>query len=116
MSTHPASYRQLSSDSTFVEIIARQELEISSRQMYYLPSDRLAEIESGLRDGDIVGITTNIKGLDIIHTGVLVRKSGRMHLMHASSQFKKVMISADPLEDYLANNKAATGVMVARPL
>ena len=116
MSTHPASYRQLSSDSTFVEIIARQELEISSRQMYYLPSDRLAELESGLRKGDIVGITTNIKGLDIIHAGVLVRKSGRMHLMHASSQFKKVMISADPLEDYLANNKAATGVMVARPL
>jgi len=36
--------------------------------------------------------------------------------MHASSQFKKVMISADPLEDYLANNKAATGIMVARPL
>jgi len=116
MSTHPASYRQLSSDSTFVEIIARQELEFSSRQMYYLPKDRLPELESGLREGDIVGITTSIKGLDIIHVGVLIRKSGRMHLMHASSQFKKVMISADPLEDYLANNKAATGIMVARPL
>ena len=116
MSSHPESYRQLSSNSAFIEIIARQEVGISSRQMYYLPKDRLAEFESGLREGDIVGITTSISGLDITHVGVLVRKSGRMHLMHASSRFKKVIISTYPLEEYLENSKSATGIMVARPL
>ena len=116
MSTHPASYRQLSSNSTFIEIIAHQEMKISSRQMFYLPKDRLPDQESGLREGDIVGITTSISGLDITHVGVLVRKSGRMHLMHASSRFKKVIISTGPLEDYLENSKSASGIMLARPL
>ena len=116
MSTHPASYRQLSSDSSSVEIIARQELEISSRQMYYLPKNRLPELESDLREGDIVGITTSVKGLDISHVGILVRKSDRVHLLHASSMHRIVILSEETLEDYLANNKSATGIMVARPL
>ena len=106
MSTHPASYQQLSSDSSFVEIIARQEHEISSRQLYYLPKDRLAEFESDLRDGDIVGITTSVKGLDISHAGILVRKSDHVHLLHASSMHRMVILSEETLEDYLANNKS----------
>ena len=116
MSTHPASYRQLSSDSSFVEVIASQELEISSRQMYYLPKDRLSELESGLREGDIVGITTSIGGLDITHVGVLVSKSDRIHLLHASSRHRKVILSEETLEDYLDNSKSVTGIMIARPL
>lgn len=116
MSTHPASYPQLARDPTLIETIASQEQKISLREMYYVPKDRLPELESGLREGDIVGITTSISGLDIIHVGVLVRKSGRMHLMHASSRHKKVIISTETLEDYLANSKSATGIMLVRPL
>jgi uncharacterized short protein YbdD (DUF466 family) len=116
MSTHPDSYRQLAKDRELIEIIAVQEQKISAREMYFVSKDRIAELEADLKEGDIVGITTSISGLDIIHVGLLIRKSGRIHLLHASSRSKKVLISEEPLEDYLANNKSATGIMIARPL
>jgi hypothetical protein len=116
MSTHPASYQQLLSDPELVEIIAVQEREISAREMYYVSLDQLPDLDSSLREGDVVGITTRIKGLDISHVGILVRKSGRIHLLHASSRQGKVILSEETLEVYLANNKSATGILVARPL
>jgi hypothetical protein len=67
-------------------------------------------------DGDIVGITTGIEGLDISHVGVLVRKAGRIHIIHASSKAEKIIVSEETLEEYLLTNKSATGIMVARPI
>lgn len=115
MSTHPGSYRQLKDNPGFIEEIKKQEEKISSRIAYYIPEEKIKNIESLLMDGDIVGITTNIKGLDISHVGILIRKGGSMHLMHASSAAKKVVVSANTLEEYLLNSKSATGIMVARP-
>jgi len=115
MSTHPQSYVQLK-DSTLILIIANQEKEISSREMYYIPEEKLAEVEDLLKDGDIAGITTGIKGLDILHVVILVRKEGRIHLLHASTSLNKVIISEETLENYLKKSKSATGIMVTRPL
>ena len=84
--------------------------------MYYLPKKKLSEYENELREGDIVGITTSIQGLDITHVGILVERDGRIHLMHASSVAEKVVISEEPLEDYLHAGSKVTGIMVARPL
>ena len=116
MSTHPDSYRQLKDSSHLVEIIAQQEKNINSRQHFYIPEEKLAEVEDQLMDGDIVGITTNIEGLDISHMGILVRKAGRIHLLHASSTAEKVVLSDETLEEYLLSSRSATGIMVARPL
>ncbi|HDR52820.1 MAG TPA: DUF1460 domain-containing protein [Mariniphaga anaerophila] len=116
MSTHPDSYRQLKDSSHLVEIIAQKEKDINSRQHFYIPEEKLAEVEDQLMDGDIVGITTSIEGLDISHMGILVRKAGRIHLLHASSSAEKVVLSDETLEEYLLNSKSATGIMVARPL
>ncbi len=116
MSTHPSSYQQLASDPTIIEILAAQEEELSAREQYFVSIGSLPDLESGLRDGDIVGITTSIKGLDISHVGILVRKSNGIHLLHASSRHGKVILSEETLEDYLVKNKSATGIMVARPL
>jgi len=115
MSTHPGSYVQLK-DSTLIPEIAQKEKEISSLKMYYIPEDKIAEVENLLMDGDIVGITTNIDGLDILHVVLLNRVDGHIHLLHASSASGKVVLSEETLEDYLRNNKRATGIMVARPL
>lgn len=116
MSTHPDSYRQLKDSSHLVEIIAQKENDINSRQHFYIPEEKLAEVENQLMDGDIVGITTSIDGLDISHMGILVRKAGRIHLLHASSSAEKVVLSEETLEEYLMSSKSATGIMVARPL
>ncbi len=116
MSNHPDSYRKLKDNPPLVEVIARQEKEISKREMYYVPESRLAEVESKLQEGDIVGITTGVKGIAISHVGILVKRSGRMHLLHASSAAEKVVVSETTLETYLVKSKSATGIMVARPL
>ncbi len=116
MSTHPDSYRQLKDSSHLVDIIVQKENDINSRQHFYIPEEKLAEVENQLVDGDIVGITTSIEGLDISHMGILMRKAGRIHLLHASSAAEKVVLSEETLEEYLMNSKSATGIMVARPL
>ena len=115
MSTHPESYVQLK-DSTLIPVIARQEREISKREMYYIPVERIAEFENQLMDGDIAGITTSIKGMDISHVVILQRVGERMHILHASLAAKKVILSEETLEEYLKSSKPATGIMVARPL
>jgi hypothetical protein len=115
MSTHPESYPMLKDSSQLVEIIAEQEKNINSRNLFYIPENKIAEVEDKLMDGDIVGITTNIDGLDISHVGILVRKAGRIHLMHASSLAEEVIVSEGTLEDYLLGSKSANGIMVARP-
>jgi hypothetical protein len=116
MSTHPDSYQQLKENSELVQILAEQENQISAREAYYIPENKISEFEDKLMDGDIVGITTGIKGLDISHVGILVRKAGRIHIMHASSKAEKVIVSEETLGEYLLSSKSATGIMVARPV
>jgi hypothetical protein len=116
MSKHPDSYRQLKDSIPLVEAIAAQEKLISARKMFFIPETKIAELESKLMDGDIVGITTGIEGIAIQHVVILVRKEGRIHLMHASSKAEKVVVSETTLEEYLLNNKSASGIMLARPL
>ncbi|MBK6282852.1 MAG: DUF1460 domain-containing protein [Draconibacterium sp.] len=115
MSTHPESYLQLKNHPEIQKIIAEREREISMRKTYFIPKEKIGEIESKLNDGDIVGITSRVDGLDISHVGILVRINGRIHLMHASTTAEKVVISDNSLEDYLLKSKSVTGIMVARP-
>jgi len=116
MSTHPESYSQLEKDSTLVEGIRRQEAAISARDLYYIPEEQVKEAEPGLQEGDIAGITTSIEGIAIMHVVILVRRDGRIHMLHASSSAGRVVVSDQPLSDYLRNSELATGIMVARPL
>jgi hypothetical protein len=116
MSTHPDSYTRLKEDTSLVQAIAGQEKLISAREMFFIPETRIAELESQLKDGDIAGITTEIKGIAIQHVVILIRVDGRIHTMHASSAAEKVVISENSLEDYLLNSQSATGIMLARPL
>jgi len=116
MSTHPDSYPQLKDNAPFVQRLKASEEEISSRKMYFIPKEEIGKYESQLHDGDIVGLTTSVKGLDITHVGIIVHVNGRVHLMHASSKEMKVVVSEQTLFDYLAGRDSVTGIMVARPL
>lgn len=115
MSTHPESYRQLK-NAAFIPDIVKQEKALSTRELFYIPEEKLAGFESLLKDGDIAGITTNIAGIDILHAIILIRIGGRIHLLHAPESGGKVLISDETLEEYLKRGKAANGIMVARPL
>lgn len=115
MSTHVDSYKRLTENPMFVDQIAMTEREISARDYYYIPQEKIKDVESKIISGDIIGITTNVEGLDIAHTGIAIRmEDGRIHFMHAPIVGKKVQITEKPLADYIAGNKKQNGIMVLR--
>lgn len=116
MSTHADSYRQLKDNPKFVDEIAAIEKQISSRKYFYIPQEKIASVEQKIESGDIIGITTNIDGLDIAHTGIAIRMDdGRIYLLHAPNIGFKVQITEKPLADYIKENKKQTGIIVLRP-
>lgn len=67
-----------------------------------------------LSNGDIVAITTSIKGLDVTHTGIIKVINGTAHLVHASSKAGKVIIDDTTLANYVRYNRTSTGIRVVR--
>ena len=114
MSTHPESYRQLKEDPDLVKVIREQEEEISAREHHFLPKEKVEAAEKHFRSGDILGITTDIGGLDTSHTGIALWHNERLHLLHAPLAGKKVEISEFPLAAYLERNKRQTGLIIVR--
>ena len=113
MSENPRFYPQLA-DLTLVEKLKEREAIIKTRPYFFIPKEKIQQLESKLEPGDLIAITTHMKNLDIVHVGFAVRQNGRIHLMHASSVSKKVEISTLPLSEYLLGNKSQSGIMVSR--
>jgi len=116
MSKNPKEYPQLINDPVTTAQIQTIEEKISAQKFYYIPADQFESIESLVKDGDIVTLTTSIPGIDVSHVGILLKKDGRVHLLHASSSSMKVTVSAEPFAQYLTKSKKTTGVMIARPV
>lgn len=114
MSTHPEAYPQLTAKPELIGDIKKIEEEIAAREYFYIPKEALKNTEVYLEEGMIVAFTTNIDGLDVIHTGITTRVEDRMHLIHASSDAKQVVISKEPLVDYVMNNSLQTGVILLK--
>lgn len=116
MTTHPSSYKQLKAQSELIPKIAACEAAINARPHRYLPADKIAESERYFQTGDIIGITTDGRGIDISHTGLLVRdEKGVIHFLDASSVSNKVTLEPR-LSDAIGRRKKNTGIMVARPI
>ena len=115
MSTHASSYKQLA-DEKYLKSIKEAEANLNKREHYYIPKNRIGDVESQIEPGDILAITTSIDGLDVVHTGIAIRSNGVLKYLHAPLSKGKVQISEQSLVQYLAVNKKQTGIMVARPL
>jgi len=113
MSTHRSAYVQLTSDD-YLARIKEAEAGLNARKRFYIPKDKISTLESGIQSGDLIAITTTIKGLDVSHVGLAYKRNGRIHLLHASTRSKKVEISDVPLANYLARSKSQAGIMVCR--
>jgi hypothetical protein len=113
MTTHRNSYPALLDDKVFNEI-CKIEKKISRRKFYVLPAARLDRSEGKIKTGDIVAMVSNAKGLDVAHVGFALWKGKKLHLLHASSRAKSVVISAQPLLAYLRQKKKFSGIIVAR--
>ncbi|MEO8512786.1 MAG: N-acetylmuramoyl-L-alanine amidase-like domain-containing protein [Ignavibacteria bacterium] len=114
MTNHTKSYKQLSS-STELEGIKAAEEAINSRYYYYIPTSAISKSYDQMQTGDIIATTTSIGGLDVTHTGYVYKEGGGTYFMHASSKSKKVIISPEELQDYVASDSKKTGIMIARP-
>lgn len=116
MSTHPDSYRQLRENPQFVPLIRQQEEAIMERETYYIPKEKVSAVLDQFRNGDIIGTTTNMEGLDTSHTGIVIWTDGDCRFMHAPLKGGQVMISDVSLAEYLMRIPTQTGIMVVRPL
>ena len=116
MSHHPDSYKAIANNAVNLAAIDKQEKKLTRSEKYYIPTEKIESLKNLLKDGDIIGITTNVEGLDITHVGIIIFKGDELHFIHASSKAEKVIISEETLYDYLSNRNSTTGIMVARPL
>lgn len=115
MSSNSDKYSALSNNNFLVDIIKQQEKAINQRKHYYIPNKNVKNIESKLRNSDIIAIVTDIKGLDYSHTGLIYKSEEDIGLFfHASTTKKKVIID-NRISEYLQNNKRSIGITVARP-
>lgn len=85
-----------------------------NRTIYFIPSDALdASVLSKLMTGDFVGIYTDKEGLDVSHTGIIIKKDGKVFLRHASSKEKNQKVVDEILSEYMKNKP---GLVVYRPV
>ena len=113
MTAHKEAYKQLEDPDNYLGIFD-VESEINERRMYYIPKGEISLYYDMLEDGDIVGLTSTLPGLDVAHTGFVFKKDGKAYLMHASLKNKEVEFSSEEIEDYLRGNSKQGGIMVAR--
>lgn len=116
MSQHPEYYSALKTHPNYVKKISAIEAKINTNSYFYIPKDKISLVSKKINTGDIIGITTNIKGLDMSHTGMAVNIEGVFYLLHASSDFKKVMVTELPFVNYTKEMKSQTGIVVLRLL
>ena len=97
-----------------IEEIQKIEKEINSKNYFYIKKENLKDEIERIKSGDIIAITTKIKNLDISHVGFAIWRDSKLHLLHASSKYKKVLISKKNLYQYLLDNKKQSGILVLR--
>lgn len=116
MTSNREAYRQLRENPSLVDSVRGVELALNEREWYWIPQDRIDEAAPGIQEGDIIGITTSIAGLDVSHTGLATWVADRLHLLHAPDVGHPVEISAQPLGDKVRTSRLQTGIVVARPI
>lgn len=85
---------------------------VTPRQIHYIPSSNVdQEVLSELQPGDYVGIYSDLPGLDVSHTGLVVVDNGVVFLRHASSRIGSRRVIDEDLLEYL---KGKPGLVVYR--
>ena len=105
MTTHVDSYLPMKKNPELVKEMAAHEKNWQGTVVSYIPKEKLnlSSDELKIKDGDVLAMVTNIKGLDIVHVGFAFWREGKLHLLHASSSAKKVI--EDPQTQYASSGK-----------
>lgn len=117
MSAHPELYKHLKSKPDMIQKIRQKELRTSGKTYRYIPKSLLNESADRIgivHTGDIVAIITSKSGLDTSHIGIAVWQDGKLHLLNASSIYKKVVLDKSTFYQYSQRQKSQLGIRVFR--
>ena len=84
-----------------------KEIPTKKRDISYIKSNIIDK--TLLKNGDYVGIYTDKKALDVTHTGIIIKKFGKVFIRHASSLEKRIIDS-----ELLEYTKNKLGVIIYR--
>ena len=112
MSEQRQLYRPMQSEELFDCIRRREE----SRQVvqHYVPLHAIESVLPRIQSGDLFAIATRVEGLDVSHTGVLVREGSSVDAIHAAPG-RGVMRSRS-FGRYLRSIPDAIGAVIVRPV
>ncbi|QLC52551.1 DUF1460 domain-containing protein [Bartonella alsatica] len=112
---------QISSDAVNIEKYLNKKadggnylpgLPVVKRNITYIPSSFInEEVINRLQSGDLIGIYTNLAGLDVTHVGFFIITDNGPMLRHASSRKENEKVMDSPFMDYVAKTP---GIIVLR--
>ncbi|MEA1915110.1 MAG: DUF1460 domain-containing protein [Campylobacterota bacterium] len=89
-----------------------EDIKVVQRQICYIDSKDLdTKILNKLQMGDYIGIYTPKAGLDVTHTGMIIKKDNQVYFRHASSKKKNRKVLDELFTQYI---KKTPGFMVLR--
>ena len=107
----------LKENPEYVPQIAETERSLNKLAFKYIPKSAVKNtslLRNTVKDGDIIALTTTLKGLDIQHIGFAVWHDDGLHLLNASSLRHKVVEEPQTLYVYLQKQRTMTGMRVVR--
>ena len=110
MSNHRELYAPLQSEELF-SCIRDSESRVAQQ---YIPMAMIEAALPSLQSGDLFAIATSAEGLDVSHTGVVVRNGSRVDAIHAAPE--KGVIRSRSLSRYLRSVPDAIGLVIVRPV
>lgn len=119
MSKHPNFYPALQRHPELIKAIKTTESELTGLNVSYIPISELGKSQEQLNcinNGDILALVTAKEGLDVAHLGFAVWQDKKLHLLNASSLYKKVLIDKNTLQDYMSKQPKQLGIRVIRIL
>lgn len=119
MSAHQVSYKMLSAHPEWLSGIKSLEQSINGLRCRYIPKANIADnklFRETIKDGDIIVIVTNKKGLDTTHIGLASWHRDGLHLLNASSIHKKVIDEPMLLRTYMKSHPVQIGIRVCRAI
>lgn len=87
---------------------------IKKQIIAYIPPETIDQsVLNKLHNGDYIGIYSPLPGLDVSHTGIVIRKKGKIYLRHASTKQSQRQVMDELLLPYLDGKK---GLIIYRPV
>ncbi|MEM6600950.1 MAG: N-acetylmuramoyl-L-alanine amidase-like domain-containing protein [Verrucomicrobiota bacterium] len=114
-------YRYLRNNTELIPQLAKHEKRIEQLPTYYIPRQRVRQIEDKLQDGDIIGVFSKAANgkVSTSHVGLAYRDSaGVLRFMHATTQkdYGRQVAIDSRLSSYINRFSHQAGILVARPL